>query len=65
MRNRETIKRLLNTVESKINVVHMLSNRNMDKQQINTELDNIRELVVEIGSFIEQEPMSPNEFNKY
>jgi len=65
MRNRETIKRLLNTVESKVNVVNMLTNRNADKQQVTAELNGIRELINEVNSFIEQEPFSSHELNKY
>lgn len=65
MRNRETIKKLLERIESKTSIIHMMVNRRDNPTSINAEIDIVKELITEIDSFIEQEPMSPNEYNKY
>ena len=63
MKNREIIMRRLERAEGDIKKLHMMLNRGGSREQAEEILINLRENIDDAKSFIQQEPLGPNEIN--
>jgi len=64
MRNRELLNLRIERLEGKLKVLKYMVNRGEDVKKFQQELENSEEILSEIKSMVEREPMSPNEINK-
>lgn len=64
MRNRELLNLRIERLEGKLKVLKYMVNRGEDVKKFQKELENSEEILSEIKSMVEREPMSPNEINK-
>lgn len=64
MRNRELINRKLENLESNLAKMNFMLKRQSSIEEFNVIVENSRELIETIKSFVSMEPMSPNEINK-
>ena len=64
MRNRELINRKLENLESNLAKMNFMLKRQSSVEEFNVIVENSRELIETIKSFVSMEPMSPNEINK-
>jgi len=64
MRNRETINRKLEQIESNLTKMVFVLKRQGTREEFETLVDNTKDLTEQIKAFISIEPISPNEINK-
>jgi hypothetical protein len=64
MRNRETINRKLEQIESNLTKMVFVLKRQGTREEFETLVDNTKDLAEQIKAFISMEPISPNEINK-
>jgi hypothetical protein len=65
MKNREIIMRRLEKAEGEIGKLHMMVNRGGSREQVEEVLITLRESIDDAKAFIQQEPLSPGEINKF
>jgi hypothetical protein len=65
MKNREIIMRRLEKAEGEIGKLHMMMNRGGSREQVEEVLITLRESIDDAKAFIQQEPLSPGEINKF
>jgi hypothetical protein len=65
MKNREIMMRRLERAEGGIEKLHFILSRQGSREQFEEVLQEIRELIHETKSFIQQEPLGPGEINNY
>jgi uncharacterized protein YfkK (UPF0435 family) len=63
MRNREYFFRKLQTIQTKLTVVNNMVSRNTHPRDIKNELDNINDVVEDIATQLEREPLDGRELN--
>ena len=65
MKNREIIMRRLEKAEGEIGKLHMMMNRGGSREQVEEVLITLRESIDDAKAFIQQEPLSPGEINRF
>jgi hypothetical protein len=65
MKNREIIMRRLERAEGEVGKLHMMLNRGGSREQVEEVLITLRESIDDAKSFIQQEPLSPGEINRF
>jgi uncharacterized protein YfkK (UPF0435 family) len=63
MRNREYFFRKLQTIQTKLTVINNMVSRNSHPRDIKSELDNINDVVEDIATQLEREPLDGRELN--
>ena len=64
MRNRETINRKLEQMESNLTKMAFVLRRQGSREDFEQLIDSTKDLVEQIKSYVSMEPISPNEINK-
>ena len=65
MKNREIIMRRLERAEGEVEKLYFFLNRGGSREQVEELLITLRESLDDAKSFIQQEPLSPGEVNKF
>lgn len=65
MKNREIIMRRLERAEGEIGKINMMLNRGGSREQVEESLIVLRESIDDAKAFIQQEPLSPGEINRF
>jgi hypothetical protein len=65
MKNREIIMRRLERAEGEIGKINMMLNRGGSREQVEESLIVLRESIDDAKSFIQQEPLSDGEINRF
>lgn len=65
MKNREIIMRRLERAEGEVEKLYFFLNRGGSREQVEEVLITLRESLDDAKSFIQQEPLSPGEVNKF
>ena len=63
MRNRELVLNKLDTVESNMNKLQFMVNRQMPVEDFLQTIEETRNILEQLKSFIHQQPFSPEEIN--
>jgi DNA-binding FrmR family transcriptional regulator len=65
MKNREIIMRRLERAEGEIGKINMMLNRGGSREQVEESLIVLRESLDDVKAFIQQEPLSDGEINRF
>ena len=65
MKNREIIMRRLERAEGEIGKINMMLNRGGSREQVEESLIVLRESIDDAKAFIQQEPLSDGEINRF
>ncbi len=65
MKNREIIMRRLERADGEVEKLRMMMNRGGSREQVEEVLITLRESLDDAKSFIQQEPLSPGEVNRF
>jgi hypothetical protein len=65
MKNREIIMRRLERAEGEIGKINVMLNRGGSREQVEESLIVLRESIDDAKAFIQQEPLSPGEINRF
>jgi hypothetical protein len=65
MKNREIIMRRLERAEGEVEKLHLFLNRGGSREQVEEVLITLREALDDAKVFIQQEPLSPGEVNRF
>jgi len=65
MKNREIIMRRLERAEGEIGKINVMLNRGGSREQVEEVLITLRESIDDAKAFIQQEPLSPGEINRF
>jgi len=65
MKNRETIMRRLERIESNMSKLDLILKRQGSREEFEEIIADTKEYVNDAKSFVQQEPLSPGEINQY
>jgi hypothetical protein len=65
MRNREIIMRRLERIESNLEKMNLVLKRQGSREEFEEVIQDIRDILSDAKSFIQQEPLSPGEINPF
>jgi hypothetical protein len=65
MRNREIIMRRLERIESNLEKMNLVLKRQGSREEFEEVIQDIRDVLSDAKSFIQQEPLSPGEINSF
>jgi hypothetical protein len=65
MRNREIIMRRLERIESNLEKMNLVLKRQGSREEFEEVIQDIRDVLSDAKSFIQQEPLSPGEINPF
>jgi hypothetical protein len=65
MKNRENIYKLIDTIEGQLNNLKYIVNTQQPIEMYIQTLDKSLNLIDDLKTFIETEPLTPNELNRY
>jgi hypothetical protein len=65
MRNREIIMRRLERIESNLEKMNLVLKRQGSREEFEEVIQDIRDVLSDAKSFVQQEPLSPGEINPF